>query len=148
MATKNLRQLARLSVVALFAFGCADATTGRDPVDAIEDPTLSAVVLSASASPGEIVQVRFRNTGSTQYWFGSCGRAVERSVGGAWVRLPDELRVCTAEVHGLAPGGELVRSVDIPADAADGQYRFAFHMMPDLPDAAGVTLKSTSFQVR
>lgn len=145
MATRNLRRIALSSVLAL---ACSDAIVGRDPVDAIEDSTLSAAVLAGSVSAGADVDVRFRNTGTTHYWFSSCSRTVERSVGDEWVRMPDELRVCTAEVYSLAPGGELVRRVDVPGDASGGEHRFVFGMMPDHPSARGVILRSTSFEVR
>ena len=119
-----------------------------DPVDSIENSEVSAVVLGSPTSPGAVVDVRFTNIGERKYWFSPCTRTVERLVGDAWIALPDELRMCTAEVYFLRANGEVLRPTDVPLDATSGTYRFVFGLVPDTGPGRAFPLLSAPFSVR
>ena len=66
-----------VATVALLALGaCADSLAVFGPAFTPVSEQVSAEVLTSSASPGDVVGVRFVNRSQNGYWMNVCSRAV------------------------------------------------------------------------
>jgi hypothetical protein len=109
---------------------------------------LSAAVLTSPVEAGAAAEVRFVNNSTTTLTFNPCVRSLERRADAAWVPLPDDLRVCTAEVHYLRAGTEERRTTDVPTDIAPGEYRFRFPMVGESAAVGNLDVVTSAFTVR
>lgn len=114
-----------------------------------EVPTeLVATVLVPSANAGAAIEVEFQNPTDASYYLSICSRTVQRRSGGEWHSLPDEMRLCTADVQYIPARGAVRYTVDVSTDASPGAHRFAWGLqMEHAPGWTG-SLYSTSFEVR
>jgi hypothetical protein len=142
-----MRSIYLVAVVGLIAIGTESCAPGRDDLTdppVLGDGSVTAAVLSATAAPGAVVDVRFVSTSTSDFGFSSCGRLVERRVGATWEQLPPELRMCIAVVDLVRAGATATYRVDVPPDATPGTYRFVFEMLKTGPDGGGMQINVAS----
>lgn len=138
----------------LLLLACGLTACGRSAVEPVDDPllpvadALTATVIATETSAAASIDVRFENTGVHTYRFNPCERGVERLEVGGWVRLPPELRLCTAEAFALDAGSTNVHRSDVPVDASAGTYRFLFPVTEEAVGGQRVLVVSTTFRVR
>ncbi|MBX3173342.1 MAG: hypothetical protein KF709_02970 [Gemmatimonadaceae bacterium] len=112
--------------LAVLATACSAEPTLPPPADLVDGPAPVVITLPTGVvRAGQVLRITQTNTGTAALMYNHCNRKVDRAVDTGWDRLPPELRLCTADLHTLAPGASAEVWVDVPADAKPGNHRFA-----------------------
>lgn len=128
---RSLRALCGAGL-AVLATACGAEPTLPPAGDLVDGPAPVVIALPDSVvRAGQVLRVTQANTGTAALMYNHCNRKVDRAVAGGWDRLPPELRLCTAELHTLAPGASVEVLIDVPADAKPGNHRFALQFWRD-----------------
>ena len=106
--------------------------------------TLRADPVSARA--GATMTLTLTNGARQDIGYNLCTSGLQMSAGGGWRSIATD-RVCTMELRTLRPGGQATDRWDLPANLADGRYRFATNV-EGLPAGRQRSVASNSFEVR
>lgn len=76
-----------------------------------------------AVAAGETITLTLRNDSSADVGYNLCSSTLEQRVGDAWQPVATD-RVCTMELRTLPPGQVTTYPMEIPAQAAAGEYRY------------------------
>jgi hypothetical protein len=144
----NRNTVVFVCALALAACSSKSEVTGPTLLTVIGQSPVVAVVGSAEAAAGDVLDVTFTNAGDEAYWFNPCVREVLRATADGWETMPGELRICNDMAYGIAPSGERVEQVDVPTFATPGTYRFVVPMHRTGSIEVAHRAVSTTFEVR
>jgi len=113
-----------------FFVALALAACGPEPENT--DPLGVAVLEVSPAAPqaGASLTLTLRNEGAEPIGYNLCTSQLQRRAGDDWIEVPED-RVCTMELRMLPPGGSDSFAMDLPADLAPDEHRYAasVHLM-------------------
>jgi hypothetical protein len=147
-----MRNVLGTGVIAALLLGCSPdtaLTVGENGPVGTPGAEVALTLDKSSYRIGETVRVTLTNNSERPYGYNLCGRGFERLVAGAWVAMPQELRLCTAHLDGLPAGAVRTGSTDLHTDAVPGTYRMVLSLAAHAPGEIGpLIVRSASFTVQ
>ena len=95
---------------------------------------------------GDSIRLELENDTRGTVSYNLCASVLEMESGGEWREMPAD-RVCTRELRILGPDEEARFRLQLPADLAEGRYRFTTGVQLEEGNR-GVQLPSETFRVR
>lgn len=120
---RTLRRTLLPALLLAVSTGACDRALGNDqPADA---PAVE--VLSATATPGTLLQLRLTNASATSWSYNTCASPrLQRRVVDTWVDGPESFIICDASLTTLGAGMTLEVPYSVPAGLAPGRYRLRY----------------------
>lgn len=98
-------------------------------------------------APGDSITLELENDTRGAVSYNLCASTLQMESGSDWSDIPSD-RACTRELRVLGPDEEVRFRLQLPADLAEGHYRFTTGVQVEEGGGGGMQVPSETFRVR